>query len=978
MMKSPTSLIRFRNAVGVMLALSAIFAVVISAVTITQERALGQTTTPTVTISSDATDNIVPEGTAVVFTVTLSAAVETGAEDVVIPITVTDGTAMKGTDFTIPNDGATPPVDITSVTISAGSATATYTVTTIDTPNPDDSTDTAFDEPQESFTVSLGTLPSGYAAGETSSLTININDGDNEAPSPTTVTIDVNDSAGMPVDEDEQDPPQKIDGFIPKVGHVLTANTSAVVDGDQPLTADTTDDAAARDAPSFVYQWIRLNDGSTTADDVDAVIEGATSSTYTLTDEDVGDTFTVQVWSSDNFGNGNGNANTDAATTVQGENSNGFTLDRPAAGVHGTATVAYNEAKPFIIVGSLDPSGDDMRIEPGVVLTRDVSGMTLSMANDVTSATTLIGDDGMNITVDLDDDDADNDGQQDADPTLAATARTTVTMDNVTFTWTRSGDPIMECIPASDTAGGTQGEQRRATLADPTTALARDAAVDTNACTGSTYELINDDVADEITLVATYVTRNAADPDGTPGNEDDVSELTSDPISSEDIGRVYSPNNATGMPVISGIAQVGETLRVEKGSIADTDGSPAETDITYTWFYGDDDDYSDPLGTGTSYDLKPGDAGNTIKVRANFNDGLGDADMRVSGQTTAVTGSPGEISRIEPAIRSVTASSGDEVVLSVNVYGLQGVMDNRLGGMFIWSVNGTADSDLGNTREIDFTVPSSPGTYTVTASLGGGDCQPDLGDRTDAEAREDDCNASITVRVKRPSAPVEPDPEPVNPPGDIPEIIPDSDGNQYAVFTPVEGGTFDAGEGYSISVPSGAVPNGEYIGIRMSDGGAASNLGMTHQRYTLGGNMYGIHAVDASQAAISSYALEDPAQVCVPLPDELRSRISDLALVGINSDGSLTIHAASVRIDGSATQVCGNVSNLPTTVAVGSQGAPDAIPTATPEPEPVLPDTGATAPSSNSALWALILGIAIVSLGTLVALGRRRNRSVSR
>ena len=50
MMKSPTSLIRFRNAVGVMLALSAIFAVVISSVTLTQDRALGQEL-PTVTVS---------------------------------------------------------------------------------------------------------------------------------------------------------------------------------------------------------------------------------------------------------------------------------------------------------------------------------------------------------------------------------------------------------------------------------------------------------------------------------------------------------------------------------------------------------------------------------------------------------------------------------------------------------------------------------------------------------------------------------------------------------------------------------------------------------------------------------------------------------------------------------------------------------------------------------------------------------------
>ena len=37
MMKSPTSLIRFRNAVGVVLALSAVFAVVISTISLTSD-----------------------------------------------------------------------------------------------------------------------------------------------------------------------------------------------------------------------------------------------------------------------------------------------------------------------------------------------------------------------------------------------------------------------------------------------------------------------------------------------------------------------------------------------------------------------------------------------------------------------------------------------------------------------------------------------------------------------------------------------------------------------------------------------------------------------------------------------------------------------------------------------------------------------------------------------------------------------------
>ncbi|MYF78393.1 MAG: hypothetical protein F4180_00330 [Chloroflexi bacterium] len=227
--------------------------------------------------------------------------------------------------------------------------------------------------------------------------------------------------------------------------------------------------------------------------------------------------------------------------------------------------------------------------------------------------------------------------------------------------------------------------------------------------------------------------------------------------------------------------------------------------------------------------------------------------------------------------------------------------------------------------------------------------------------------------MRRPSAPQQPDPAPVNPPGDIPELLADDGGNQYAVFTPEEGGTFDAGEGYSITAAAGAVPNNEFIGIRMSDDGAASNAGMTHQRYTLGGNMYGVHAVDSSSQAVSSYALDDPATVCVPLPDELRQNISELAVVAINGDGSLTILSAQVRISDAGTMVCGGLSNLPASVAVGSAGAPAAIPTPTPEPTPEAPDTGGTAPASSTmVLWALLLGIATLALGSVLVIGRRR------
>ena len=431
-------------------------------------------------------------------------------------------------------------------------------------------------------------------------------------------------------------------------------------------------------------------------------------------------------------------------------------------------------------------------------------------------------------------------------------------------------------------------------------------------------------------------------------------------------GRPSYNTAATGTPVISGVARVGSQLTAMKGTVNDVDD---ETAITYKWFYGDAPDYSDSssIGEGSTYVLKPGDAGVTTKVVAFFKDSHRYPEMRVSGATTEIAGSPGAISRIEPSIPTLTLGKGDKVRLSVDIYGPQNAKDNSIGAAFRWIQNNDTPREEaleGRGREIVYTAPSSLGTHTVTATLGGVECQPE-----DEEMRENACSADFTVRVRTIYRIYIP---PVNPPGEIPSILTDSDGNPYDVFTPVEGGAFDGGEGYSVRAPSGAVPDGQFIGVRVSDEVEISNFGTSRQRYTLCGNMYAVHAVDGSGDAISSYALDDPALVCVPLPDALRTDISDLALVGVNSDGSLTIHAADVRIKPTGVEVCGNISNFPTKVAVGSQGVSAPMPPPTAEPVPELPPTGATAPTSHGVLWLLTLGIAIL-LATITALNRRRN-----
>ena len=88
------------------------------------------------------------------------------------------------------------------------------------------------------------------------------------------------------------------------------------------------------------------------------------------------------------------------------------------------------------------------------------------------------------------------------------------------------------------------------------------------------------------------------------------------------------PNSpATGLPTISGTAQVGETLTVDTSGIDDADGIGNAT-FSYQWIAGTTDISG---ATGSSYAPSVADLGKTIKVRVSFMDGasnVGDADQR--------------------------------------------------------------------------------------------------------------------------------------------------------------------------------------------------------------------------------------------------------------------------------------------------------------------------------------------------------------
>ena len=324
-------------------------------------------------------------------------------------------------------------------------------------------------------------------------------------------------------------------------------------------------------------------------------------------------------------------------------------------------------------------------------------------------------------------------------------------------------------------------------------------------------------------------------------------------------------------------------------------------------------------------------------------------------------GSPARIARIEPGISNLKARPGDSIAIEVNIYGRQGIQDQKLADQvtFEWKEGDRVLEGTG--ASIIYSVPSNPGTYLITASLEPGTECHGSGDP------DTNCTASFSVQALRSSTAPEPTPEPVNPAGDIPTILVDSNGNQHEVFTPVEGGRFTDGVS-SLAAGPGAVPNGDVVGLRADDAGAASNAGMTHQRYSPSGSSYKISAVDLSGTPVSNYRLDAAIEFCAPLPDMLRSNISDVATLALDADGKLTLLSTSIRIIGDGLLGCANLSTVPATVAFGTSGIPDPIPAATPEPTPESPDTGGKSPSTNGWNWLLLLtGFATILIGLMLA-----------
>ena len=393
-----------------------------------------------------------------------------------------------------------------------------------------------------------------------------------------------------------------ISGII-RVGETLTADTSGIADEDGLTNV------------SYSYQWVR-SDGN---DDTD--IGGETSSTYTLHADDQGNTIKVKVSFTDDAGN-------EETLTSQATAAVAARPNTPATGlptINGMAEVGETLVANTTRIA--DEDGLDNTAFSHQWIAND--GATDTDIQDATASTYTpsVSDVGKTIKVRVSFTD---DGRNAESLTSAATAEvaTTVPTEPLSLTVTR-GDQIQELdaswqAPASNGGSAITGYKvQRKESADSWNTVA-DVSEDTVTGTTHTITELTGGVEYAVRVIATNAAGDgpaSAEATGTPAGG--VSEQNAEP-----------ENNApTGLPTISGTAQVGQTLTAVTTGIADADGLENVT-FSYQWIAGDADIQG--ATNAATYTLTSDQQGLNIQVWVTFTDDAGNPEDLTSAATEAV------------------------------------------------------------------------------------------------------------------------------------------------------------------------------------------------------------------------------------------------------------------------------------------------------------------------------------------------------
>ena len=400
-----------------------------------------------------------------------------------------------------------------------------------------------------------------------------------------------------------------------QVGETLTAATTGIADSNGLSNA------------TFGYQWL--------ADD--AELSGATSSSYTLVAADKGKAIKVRVSFTDD--GGNDESLTSAATDTvdlpltasvhnvptyhNGQSSFTFEL---RFGEYPKSDLSYRSVRDHAFTVTGGSVTHVRRLEPGsnvrweITVTPSISNtvyLALNATTDCSAQGAICTERGRKLFGRLQLAVAGPDSPPPGTPNTPPPPNTPATGLPTITGATQVGETL-----TADATGISDGDGLdNATFTYQW--LADDAEI--NGATASTYTLADADEGKAIKVKVTFT--DAADND---------EELTS--AATGAVAAAPPPPNtlATGLPSISGTAQVGETLTADTTGISDGDGLDNAA-FAYQWLA---DDVEINGADASTYTLADADAGKAITVRVSFTDDAENDEVVTSAGTGAVAAAP--------------------------------------------------------------------------------------------------------------------------------------------------------------------------------------------------------------------------------------------------------------------------------------------------------------------------------------------------
>ena len=467
----------------------------------------------------------------------------------------------------------------------------------------------------------------------------------------------------------------------PMVGKTLTADTSSITDEDGLTNA------------TYSYQWL-AGDGASETD-----IAGATSVTYTLSDDDQGKTIKVQVSFTDDAGNEE--TLTSEVTSAIEASRVPDTPDQPSGSALwvGMIDLQWNE-----VTGADSYDVQYFHVSSWIDLPAEVEDDDLDMDIAFYGAGAVVR--GLR-------------------PTSNYTFRVRAVNSHGASEWSEYG-----WVPQTDRASAWLD------VPEPTNVPATGApTINGRLNAGEVLTVDTSSISDENGLDRVKFYYQWISSDGTTDTDIAGATGSSYTFTEADGGKTLKARvwftdrhgfresltgaatgvvsrTATGMLTINGTARVGETLTASASDIQDEDGLDNAT-FSYQWVSSDGTADMDIAGaTSVTYTLSEDDQGKTIKVQVSFTDDAGNEETLTSEATAAIEARANNPATGQPTI-SGTAQVGETLTADTSGIADEDGLTNA-SYVYQWlSGDGASETDIAGATSVTYTLSDDEEGKTI-------------------------------------------------------------------------------------------------------------------------------------------------------------------------------------------------------------------------------------------------------------------------